>query len=423
MLTKKIAFSIFLTGIILSGILTSVFSMGPADLLQRVEAQSKSKSQSQAQIAIKRAYDALAAAGMTGTPGGLLNTGDGFAQFYRGPNGTNAFVIFWKPSTGAHAVIGPIMTTYKSEGWHLGDLGYPTSDEKNLAGVTDGRYNQFEHGVIAMVKGKGALAQAFPTVQAAVDKLKQGVKTGPVIGIPTQVPEPAKAPPIEKYRVNVVFDQVTVHNDHEGALSGDGEYELKAYVHGLLVDLTKLSTCRDAGLTDVSSGETVKFCPGNSMTVNLNSTLPLTILTFGTEDDGCSGPVFPANIQPVIFSAVANESAKAFGAANGTQGGPGGGSGGGPSTLRGAGAAAGAAVGTAYGGPVGGAIGAAVGDQVGKYVGKGASWAACKANPDDRIGSIEESYIFPNYGTGPHSVQSDAKDYTLTYTISAQKIG
>ena len=235
-------------------------------------------------------------------------------------------------------------------------------------------------------------------------------------------------PKIEKYKVTVRFNDIRVNNDHEGALSGDGEYDLKAYVHGILVDLTKLSTWRDAGLTDVSSGETVKFNPGNFMSVNIDNTLPLTIITAGVEDDGCKGPILPSNIQSVIYSAVANESAKALGAANGTQGSEPSAAGSekkasGPSTMGTAGTAAGTAVGTAYGGPVGGAIGAAVGEKVGGYVESGLSYLACKVNADDKIGTIEESYIFPSYGAGPHTVQSDTKDYTLTYTILSQRTG
>jgi hypothetical protein len=400
MLNKKIVFSIFLIGIISSSILTSVFSMGPPDLLQRVEAQSKSKSQSQAAAAIKKAYNALVAAGMTGTPGGLLNTGDGFAQFYRGPNGTNAFVIFWKPSTGAHAVIGPIMTTYKSEGWHLGDLGYPTSDEKDLVGVTDGRYNQFEHGIIAMVKGKGA--QAFPTVQAAVDKLKQGVVTGPVTGIPTtQTPGPAKAPPLEKYRVNVAFNDITIHNDHEGALSGDGEYALAAYVYGTKVDLTALSTWKGEGLTDAKQGATIPFRPGNIVSVDLDNLTPLTIVTVGWEEDGCGKGlnILPGNITSSLKSKIANESKAQLGAA----------------------------AGTAIGGPVGGMVGAAVADKAASFVqdalGYTINKVACKVNKDDAIGEITQGYEPPTFGTGAHEDLSSAKDFTLRYTITSQKIG
>jgi hypothetical protein len=547
MISKQIVFSI-LAGIILSGILTNVFSVGAWNFVQKVEAQSKSKFQAQGQAAIKKAYEALAASGMTGTPGGLQSTGDGFAQFYRNSNGTAAFVIFWKPSTGAHALVGPIMSTYKSEGWHLGDLGYPTSNEKDLTGVTDGRYNQFEHGVIAMVKGKGAQAfptiqaavdklkaaapqyvaaaaikkayealaasgmtgtpgglqstgdgfaqfyrdsngkvalaifwkpdigayavagpimstyksegwhlgdlgyptsnekdltgvtdgrynqfehgviamlkgsnaQAFPTIQAAVDKLKQAPTTGPVTQQPTTQPpttgpvtqqpttpppEPAKAPPLEKYRVKVTFDTITVHNDHEAFGEGDGEYKLGAYVDGLpITDLTALSQWKTPGagaLNDVASGETLKFQPGNSYVTELDSMTALPILAVGKEYDGCNSGII--GLLPTSISGPLEENRKNMSRA------------------------AGAAVGGAYGGPAGAMVGEKLGPVLDKISNalekKITGYVLCKINADDDIGSIEAHYDPPTYGAGQKCEKSDAGDYTLCYTISAQKIG
>ena len=43
------------------------------------------------------------------------------------------------------------------------------------------------------------------------------------------------------YKVTVVFDSITVNNEHEGALSGDAEYDLTAYVQGVKVGLTDKS--------------------------------------------------------------------------------------------------------------------------------------------------------------------------------------
>lgn len=216
------------------------------------------------------------------------------------------------------------------------------------------------------------------------------------------MPDQEPAQPIEKYRVNVRFDQITVHNDHEGALSGDGEYLLNAYVHGTRVDLTKLSQWRDAGLGDVSSGETVKFRPGNLMTVNLDSYVPLTIFTVGSEDDGCQKGVLPATVRNLIESKVANE------------------------TRGNASKAAGAAIGGYYGGPAGAKIGAEIGPELRKYSAwlgnRIESFVACKVNADDKIGEIIEAFNAPGYGAGPHLVQSDLKDFTLTYTIDAQRV-
>ena len=228
---------------------------------------------------------------------------------------------------------------------------------------------------------------------------------------------------IEKYKVNVKFDSITVHNDHEGTFSGDGEYVLSAYVHGIKVDLTKLSQWRDSGLGDVSSGETVTFPAGNFIGVNIDNTLPLTIVTAGIEDDGCGKPLLPDNIQKVVYSAVANETAKTLGVENGTQGVTTAGSGNkGSSTVKGAGAAAGAAAGQYYGGEAGAMAGQIVGDKVGGYVESGLDSIKCKINSNDKIGMIDEGYNPPNYGAGPHEVKSDAGDFTLRYTISAQRV-
>jgi hypothetical protein len=70
------------------------------------------------------------------------------------------------------------------------------------------------------------------------------------------------------YTVKVTFDSMTVHNNHEGLLSGDGEFDIVAYVHANRVRLTDPSG-PGSGLWDVSEGETVSFDPGTEITVNL----------------------------------------------------------------------------------------------------------------------------------------------------------
>ena len=130
MINKSFSSS-FLCAIIFSGIIATAVSIGSWDFLQEGQAQLDSQSQAKPEAEIKKTADALAAAGLKGTPSNLIGTGDGFAQFFRDANGATVFVIFWTPSTGAHAVSGPIMQTYKTEGWHLSELGYPKPDEKD----------------------------------------------------------------------------------------------------------------------------------------------------------------------------------------------------------------------------------------------------------------------------------------------------
>ena len=182
MMNKSFILAFFLAGTILFGILSSSFSNWMWESIQLVDAQVESNPDPEA--AIQEAYDALVAAGIKGTPGRLTSTGEGFAQMYNGPTGKIAFIIFWTPDTGAHAVQGPIMQVYKSEGWYLSELGYPVSDEQDLNGVPGARYSEFENGVIAMLKGKDA--QAFPTVEEAIAGLAMSAKAVGGQGASTQ---------------------------------------------------------------------------------------------------------------------------------------------------------------------------------------------------------------------------------------------
>lgn len=70
----------------------------------------------------------------TGTP-------DGRGRF----NVFDGASIYWTATTGAHEIHGAIRDAWKAEGWELGALGYPTSDEYSTA---RGRRNDFERGAI-----------------------------------------------------------------------------------------------------------------------------------------------------------------------------------------------------------------------------------------------------------------------------------
>jgi hypothetical protein len=65
----------------------------------------------------------------------------------------NGGSIYWKPATGAHAVIGAIRQKWLSAGGAGGSLGYPVSDE--VQGAV-GRQSNFEHGAIVW---NGQIAQ------------------------------------------------------------------------------------------------------------------------------------------------------------------------------------------------------------------------------------------------------------------------
>jgi len=80
-----------------------------------------------------------------GGPGGVLGfptsdetpTPDGVGRF-NAFAGTGGSGIYWTPNTGAHAVQGAIYAQWASLGYERGPLGYPTSDETPtpVAGAT-----------------------------------------------------------------------------------------------------------------------------------------------------------------------------------------------------------------------------------------------------------------------------------------------
>ena len=207
-----------------------------------------------------------------------------------------------------------------------------------------------------------------PTTPSVTKK----IPIGPKLAIPNVQSSqlmPSASPP---YKVKVTFSSVTVHNDHEGFASGDGENDLSAYVHGKLVSLTDMSRKTGAsGLWDVSSGETVSFPPGSEITVDIDKTLPLSIFTVGSEVDGCDRTAFPSDVQGKIVSALEK--------------------------------------GVNYLIPLG-----SIQDELDKSI----NWVGCKLNPNDDIGDIIKSYNPTGYGAGQHTDKSDKGDFTLRYTIS-----
>jgi hypothetical protein len=171
--------------------------------------------------------------------------------------------------------------------------------------------------------------------------------------------------PPPPHKVKVTFDSMAVHNDHEGALSGDGEYDIAVYVQGIKVGLTDASGPGD-GLWDVSSGETVTFNPGTEVTVAIPSTLPLSVMTVGSEVDGCDRTAFPEDIQDGILRVL---------------------------TL-------------------GGAL-----RNIQDEINDGINWIGCKLNGNDVLGVINNVYEPTSYGAGSHEEKSDKGDFTLRYTI------
>ena len=170
----------------------------------------------------------------------------------------------------------------------------------------------------------------------------------------------------------VTFNSITVHNKHEGAFSGDGEFALAAYVQGRQVDLTHASG-PGAGLMDVSNGETLTFKPGTWAITEIPNNIPISIFTVGHELDACDSSFkFPQNIQeslPIFFDPQLDWSSA-----------------------------------------------------ISKYQHYlNYDYWVCHSqigNDDEILGTIKEFYDPPGYGAGPHEVKSSNGDFTLRYTIS-----
>ena len=189
-------------------------------------------------------------------------------------------------------------------------------------------------------------------------------------------------PPAPTYKVKVKFDSISVGDTHEGTLSGDGEYDLTAYVQGIKLGLTDRSfegICGGSGdplpcgLGDVSVGENVYFTPNAEVTVDVPATLPLSIFTVGEEVDSCDRKSHPDSLQDKLVAILQKPQ----------------------NTWL---------------------------DSIKKIVGT-ENIPDCDfglfENINDRIGTIIKFYNAPDYGAGAHTrVVSDAGDFILRYTIT-----
>jgi hypothetical protein len=174
--------------------------------------------------------------------------------------------------------------------------------------------------------------------------------------------------------------------EHEGALSGDAEYDLTAYVQGVKVGLTDKShrgsnvaglDIPPHGLGDVSEGETVTFDPDTEVTVEIPETLPLLIFTVGDEVDHSCRTKHPDNIWDKLITILQKPQDTWF-------------------------------------------------DSV-KVIQQNENLNVCTSkfnnaalmNPSDILGIITKFYDPPDYGGSSHtSVVSDTGDFILKYTIT-----
>ena len=176
---------------------------------------------------------------------------------------------------------------------------------------------------------------------------------------------------VSKYKIKVTFDSITIHNDNEGVLSGDGEIDLSAYVQDKRVDLTDAS-----GIWDAVEDETYSFDPGTEITVEILETLPLVIFTAGVEVDGQGRIDWAAKEDSLEIARLIAELHD-------------------PNVenkLPGL-------------------------DRLRDLLERDLCLVNCNYN--DRLGGLETWYDAPDYGTGSHEEKSHGpEDFTLRYTIS-----
>jgi hypothetical protein len=122
--------------------------------------------------------------------------------------------------------------------------------------------------------------------------------------------------PVPSYKIKIIFDSIIPLEDHEGLLSGCGEYDLTAFVQGKKISLTKATDAFDADGyylgdlwnvcdQDIDRRRPIHFKPGTEVTVEIPmadtpfDAQPLSIFTVGTEIDGCMRATLPNNLNEV----------------------------------------------------------------------------------------------------------------------------
>lgn len=192
----------------------------------------------------------------------------------------------------------------------------------------------------------------------------------PMIGLPPS--------PIETHTVKVTFNSITIKDDHESFLQGDGEYNLAAYVQGKPIVLSNINKA----LHDAAEGNTYNFPSTASTTVTTTGGQPLLLEVGGEENDWCQPKTWP-DLQQQMSSRLAS-----FAETN-------------QSTNT------------------------DIKDQIIKdainYVLSHYKDIGCGVNKNDELGTISKTYQPPSFDVGKHEETSSSKDYILRYTIETIK--
>jgi len=182
--------------------------------------------------------------------------------------------------------------------------------------------------------------------------------------------------PIFQDTYRVKFIQVKVLNDHEGILSGDGEFKMFGGANGKQIFIDTCtpaagkSDC-DGQMNDVSPGEIVKLPASKYVDINVAPGGAINVGAYGIEEDweGWTPPKLPTWAETACK-------------------------------------------------PIPGA------HYVCDYwpqISKVASWIGAHLNSNEKLGVVNVAYTAPNYPAGNISVRSSTGDYILTFSI--EKIG
>jgi LGFP repeat len=153
-------------------------------------------------------------------------TPDGVGRFNHFEKGQS---IYWTPSTGAHVIYGAIKEHWASLGWEKSFLGYPITDESDLVGVANGRFNNFEHGQIAWSPTSGANVSSTTYRPNGVSGIRP-------LGLPGDGAPVIRRRVVASAHMDITDDETFGSNEH-GSSDGQSEGLISSYIPRTLLTL------------------------------------------------------------------------------------------------------------------------------------------------------------------------------------------
>lgn len=178
--------------------------------------------------------------------------------------------------------------------------------------------------------------------------------------------------------MKVTFNSITIKNDHESFLQGDGEYNLAAYVQGKPIVLSNANKA----LHGAAEGCTYNFPSTTSVTTTTTGGQPLLLEVGGEENDWCQPQTWP-DLQQQVSSRLASLAEPSQSNSSDTSSG--------------------------------------IVDDVVKYVLSHYKEIGCGVNKNDELGTISKMYLPPSFDAGTNEETSSSKNYILRYTVELVK--